>query len=205
MHRRLKRLGFALGVLCLVTAASAQTFSGRLDDPTNTALHSSGGGAPGFGDDYAIANNVALYSFHLTADGTISIASTGFAAGGVDPYFTVFQGSTSVATFLGSNYDRAFSTGGDFSLAAKLSAGDYQFALGTFANMSFAENAGSGTLADGFVGLGQPSSLGNTYYSFTVSTGAVTSPVPESPTTVVLALGLAMTWFTRRPPARSVA
>ena len=36
----------------------------------------------------------------------------------------------------------------------------YRIALGAFANMSFAENLGSGVLGDGFVGLGVPGVLG---------------------------------------------
>jgi len=35
-----------------------------------------------------------------------------------------------------------------------LAAGTYEIAISAFENMSFAENLGSGTLADGFTGLG---------------------------------------------------
>ena len=155
------RMAMAGAVLALAstlgaTPASATTFSGRLDDPGNAALVGSDLGTPDFSDQFAIANNLALYGFTVGTAGLVSIVSTGFVAGGVDPYFSLFTGAGASAAFLDSNYLQAFSTGGDFSYAAVLDAGSYQIALGTFANMSFAENLGTGTLADGFIGLGQP-------------------------------------------------
>ena len=51
--------------------------------------------------------------------------------------------------------------------------------------MSFAENSGSGTLGDGFVGLGDPGSLGDGSYSL-----ALTTPVPEPSGTWLMAFGL---------------
>ena len=87
---------------------------------------------------------MALYTFSVTIPGTVSIVSTGFAAGGVDPYFTLFAGSGDSATFLDSNYAQAISTGGDFTWTSTLAVGTYEIALGAFENMSFAENLGSG-------------------------------------------------------------
>jgi hypothetical protein len=204
MNAPLKTSWLALGLLCLALPAAAQTFSGRFDDPGNTALFSSDLSAASFDDEYAIANNVALYSFTVAVTGSVSIVSTGFAAGGTDPYFTLFQGATGTAAFVDSNYLQAFSTGGDFTYSGVLAAGEYQFALGTFANMSVAENSGSGALSDGFIWLGVPDSLGNMHYSVTVSTGIVTTPVPEPETAALMALGLAMTMsaIARRRRAR---
>jgi len=68
-----------------------------------------------------------------------------------------------------------------------LAAGAYKIALGAFANMSFAENTGAGYLADGFVGLGDPSSFGDGSYRL-----VVTSAVPEPTTWALLAMGLVM-------------
>lgn len=109
----------------------------------------------------------------------VSIQSTGFGAGGADPYFTLFQGSGQTATVLASNYTQAFSTGGDFNYSGSLVAGNYVLALGVFANMSLAENYGSGTLADGFTALGEPGSLGNGEYSVLVQ-GVSSVPVPAA-------------------------
>jgi len=126
-------------------AICAAGITGRLDDPSNPLLVGSDLGAPGFADTATIANNVALYAFTLTASGMVTIQSTGFAAGGVDPYFSLFAGSGNAATFVDSNYAQAFSTGDDFLWSATLAAGAYQLALGAFANLSLAENVGSGS------------------------------------------------------------
>ena len=173
--------------------ASAQTYAGRFDDPGNAALVSSDLNLASFVDEFAVANNVAIYDLVVGTAGTVSIQSTGFGEGGADPYFTLFQGSDGTATFLDSNYLQAFSTGGDFSYSALLAAGEYKIALGVFANMSFAENLGSGTLADGFIGLGVPGSLGDGHYRL-----VVTTPVPEPSTWILLAIGLVVPGFLRR-------
>jgi hypothetical protein len=184
----MNRLGTATACAVLALSAatsSAATLAGRLDDPGNAALAGSDLGAPDFTDEFAIADNVALYGFTVGTSGLVSIVSTGFAAGGVDPYFTLFAGSGVGATFLDSNFAQAFSSGGDFSYSAVLDAGDYEIALGTFANLSFAENLGSGTLADGFIGLGEAGSLGDASYRLVLST-----PVPEPAAGLLFALGL---------------
>ncbi len=158
-------------------ANAAIAFSGYFNDSGNAALVGSVLGPASFGDDYEIANNVALYSLSVPIAGPASFESKGFAAGGADPYFTLFQGSGDTATFFGSNYDQAFSTGGDFILPFTLAAGDYMVAMGVFANMSYAENSGSGTLGDGFAGIGEPDYVGNYYYELEVT--LPTSSVPE--------------------------
>ena len=188
--------GMALVAMATVAGATT-TLAGNLGDPGNGALVGSDLGAPDFTDDNAIANNVALYAFTVTLDGTVSVVSTGFAGGGVDPYFTLFAGTGSTATFVDSNYVQATSTGGDFTWTGSLAAGSYEIALGSFENMSFAENLGSGTLGDGFIGLGDPNSLGDGSYSLTLST-----PVPEPSSAWFIAFGLAAVgtrvWRARR-------
>lgn len=192
-------LASALVIATLLAAAPAwsvpiATFSGYLSDSANSALHASDLGAAQFGDDSAIANNVALYALHLAAAGTVSFTSTGFAAGGVDPYFSLFSGtSAGSATWLDSNYLQAFSTGGDFINSGWLDAGDYTVAIGAFANMSLAENSG-GYLADGFIGLGEAYLLGSSFYSIKVTQtdggggGGGTVPEPASAALVLIAL-----------------
>lgn len=180
------RNGFAGATLALAaTLAGATTYAGNLGDAGNAALVGSDLGAPAFDDANAIANNVALYIF-TTAAGTVSIVSTGFAGGGVDPWFTLFNGSGGTAAFLDSNFVQATSTGGDFTWTGTLAAGTYEIALGSFENMSFAENLGSGTLADGFIALGDPNSLGDGSYSLDLTT-----PVPEPSRSWLIAVGLA--------------
>ena len=187
--------GIALALAA--SMAGAATLSGNLGDSGNGALVGSDLGAPDFTDANSIADNVALYTFTVTHGGTVGIVSTGFAGGGVDPYFTLFTGSGSSATFLDSNYAQATSTGGDFTWSGTLGVGSYEIALGAFENMSFAENLGSGTLGDGFIFLGDPNSLGNGDYALTLTT-----PVPEPTSAWLLAIGLAAlatrAWRARR-------
>jgi MYXO-CTERM domain-containing protein len=179
----------ALLLLLASAAGQAQSvvYGGRLDDPANSALVGSNLGAPSFVDAAAVANNVALYTLNVVSAGMVTIQSTGFAAGGIDPYFSLFKGAGDAATFVDSNYVQAFSTGGDFSYSAVLAAGAYRIAVGAFANMSYAENLGAGTLADGFTGLGSAAALGITLDSYRLQ---VSSPVPEPAGWWLLALGL---------------
>lgn len=180
----------ALVLLCVTLQAEAvdYSFSGRLNDPANTALVDSNLGAAQFSDDGAIANNVALYTFNITASGTVSFTSLGFSGGGIDPYFSLFSGSGNAAGFLGSNYVQAFSTGGDFSFNFVLAPGDYTVAISSFANMSIAENNGVGTLGNGFSGLGQPGVLGTTYYKLNVGIPDRHNGAPEPGTLALLGL-----------------
>jgi hypothetical protein len=185
------------------TSGAATTLSGNLGDAGNGALVGSDLGAPDFTDDNAKANNVALYTFTVAQNGLVSLVSTGFATGGVDPYFTLFTGTGASASFLDSNYTQAFSTGGDFSWSATLAAGSYEIALGSFANMSFAENLGSGTLGDGFTMLGDPNSLFDGSYSLTLTT-AEAPPIAE-PSTAWLLLAGAAVFATRIRRGRQAA
>ena len=52
--------------------------------------------------------------------------------------------------------------------------------MGAYANLSFAENLGVGSLGDGFIGLGQPDFLGNYYYELEVVTPDAAAPEPSS-------------------------
>jgi hypothetical protein len=186
------RIRILVTLICLglmTGAANAGIFSGYFNDQANTALVGSDLGPALFGDDNEIANNVALYSLTVPVAANVTFDCNGFAASGADPYFTLFQGNGSTATFLESNYAQAFSTGGDFLLTYALSTGDYQIAMGVFANMSFAENSGTGNLGDGFTGLGVPYYLGNYYYEMVVT--QETSPVSEPSAILLLGSGLA--------------
>lgn len=195
----------ALALLCAAPQADAVdfSFSGQLNDPTNAALAGSDLGTPQFATDAAIANNVALYTFNVAASGSVSFTSLGFAGGGVDPYFSLFSGSGNAASFIGSNYVQAFSTGGDFAFSFVLAPGDYTISLGSFANMSIAENAGIGTLGDGFSGLGQAGALGSSYYKLNIDVPDRPIGAPEPGTLLLLGiagvvLGIIRYYLSRR-------
>jgi len=175
--------------------AQSVVCSGCLDDPANTALLFSDLTAPSFVDERAVANNVALYALDVQAAGLVSIVSTGFGVGGTDPFFTLFRGADASAPVVGSSYAQALSTGGDFSQSAVLAAGAYRIALGAHANMSLAENLGSGVLGDSFIALGVSDALGDSRYRTVVD---VNAPVPEPAAAWLLAAGMAALQFRRR-------
>jgi hypothetical protein len=161
--------------------ASTVTFKGYLNNSANSALKNTYAappylGLPLFGNDWDIANNVAIYNLSIPVRSTVTFRSTGYAAGGSDPYFALFRGSGDTATFLTSNYTQAFSTGGDFVFSYALGAGNYMVAMGAFANESFAENNGSGTLGNGFTSLGVPDFLRNYFYRLEI-TGIISDPI----------------------------
>jgi len=192
LHRCLRPAAALVLATCAgPVLASVITLSGSLGDPGNTALVASDLGAAQFTDDLAMANNVALYALHVAVAGNVSFSSQGFLPGGIDPYFTLFGGlDRATATFLDSNFLNATTVGGDFTQDLLLAAGDYTVAIGVFENMSYAENQGTGVLADGFTGLGGPPYYGDGSYRFAI-TLPDTVNVPEPGTSL---LGLTAAW-----------
>ena len=203
---------FGLVVVCLqLLVGSAHgatvTLNGYFSASTNEALIASDGyqdfQAARFANDGEIARNVALYAFTVTTGGTFNFDSFGWAAGGAEPFFTIFTGTGTAATFLDSNL---FIPAIDFSLSRTLSVGNYMLALGVWQNMSFAENNPDldPTLGDAFTALGDPGRLGNAYYELGISSddgvgvagpsGIVPpdpTPVPEPSSVLLLGAGLA--------------
>src|SRR5215471_13068495 len=123
------------------------------------------------------ANDVFLFPFTLAgtdlqvqsygyggtanAPGGVNAAGSVIPSGGFDPYLSLFKGMGSSATFLASNDDGLCPPGAPAPACADptlllsgLTPGPYVLALTVFDNFSFAENLGTGTLGDGFIGLG---------------------------------------------------
>jgi hypothetical protein len=151
-------------------------------------------------------NDVFLYAFTLSTASNLTIQSYGYGgsanapgganAGGAviptgdfDTYISLFDGAGPTATFLSSNDDGVCPPGGatvachDSTLAiTALAAGSYTMALSVFDNFSFAENFGSGTLGDGFIGLGDyfdASSQTVRTSNYAVDIGATGLAIPE--------------------------
>jgi hypothetical protein len=159
MEHHMRKLFCILTLLTFTDLASAGflSFTGSLD-PNNP-------------------NDVFITPFTLSSQANLNIQTWGFGgtagapgganaagavilAGGFDPYVSLFTGTGNGATFLASNDDGLCPPGTPFLACAdstlniaNLAAGSYTLALTLPFNFSFAENQGSGTLGDGFIGL----------------------------------------------------
>ncbi len=164
-------------------------------------------------------NDVFLASFTLPAPSAVSIqtwsfgggtnaAGTVIAAGGFDPYVSLFKGSGASATFIASNDDGLCPPGNGATACADstlttglLAAGTYTLALTMPFNFSFAENYGSGTLGDGFIGLdasfddGSCAATCSSAYAADISYAV---PVPEPATWALFGAGAALLALARR-------
>jgi len=177
-------------------------------------------------------NDVYLYTFALSSSTSVTIQSYGYGgsgnapggvnaagtvipAGGFDTYFSLFQGTGNAATFVVSNDDGGCSQAApvngyceDSRLVASLTAGNYTLALTLPFNFSFAENYGSGTLGDGFIGLqgdyydANSGQVRSSNFAFDISGAQSTTPpvttTPEPASVALLGTGIAFTLAARR-------
>ena len=122
--------------------------------------------------------NVVLADFLLTSAGSLTIESFGFGVtgAGIDPYITLYAGSTSTpgaATFVLEH-----SPGGDFLLnSGPLAAGSYVLAISAFNNYGCPFGFAGCSLADGFSGLANLPGGHDTFFDIRVTGDVV--PVPE--------------------------
>jgi hypothetical protein len=156
----------------LALALALSMFALPATPTTITTLSFTGSLDPGNPNDVFFATftlatvsslNIQTYGYGgtLNAPGGVNAAGMVIAAGGFDTYVSLFAGTGPSATFLASNDDGLCPPGHaspachDSTLTLSgLAAGSYTLALSVFDNISFAENLGSGTLGDGFVGFG---------------------------------------------------
>jgi hypothetical protein len=145
------------------------------------------------------AQTVAIQSYGYggsgNAPGGKNGAGNAILPGGFDTYLSLFTGSGPGATFLGSNDDFESSvcapgppdcrdSGGSFDL----SGGTYTLVLSVFDNFSFAENLGTGTLGDGFIGLGSYEGQTSDYALDVSAPGLVVVSTPEPDALLLCAL-----------------
>ena len=134
------------------------------------------------------------------------------AQGGFEPYLSLFDaaGNFLSSTFFGTTCPAGAHTNTvsgfcyDVELdGGTLAPGNYQIAISAFENMSYAENLGTGTLSDGFTGLGNLAAAEDLHYAFDVvltSTVAVPEPSFVWPITGFL---IGFGWMKRRRSTRS--
>jgi hypothetical protein len=184
----------------------------RADPKDGTALHDLGVSLGRLGMiDPAPGNDASALRTHggtAHAPGGTNAAGVVIAAGGFDPYISLFVGAGSTATFLASNDDGGRGPASPDPVCADsrldftvLSAGTYTLALTLPNNFSFAENYGSGTLGDGFIGLqgdyydAASGTVRSSNYAVDITSrgfGSDPSPVPEPGSLSLLATGVFM-------------
>jgi hypothetical protein len=208
----------ALSLLLLIPSlASADTlsFTGNLDpnNPNDVFLTS-------FNLAVTSNLNIQTWSYGGTSDapGGTNAAGMVIPPGGFDTYISLFQGSGPTATFLASNDDGGCGPAAPGPTScedsrldlASLAAGDYTLALTLPFNFSFAENLGSGTLGDGFIGLqgdyfdSGSNEVRTSAYAFDITrTPSETAVTPEPSSFVLLATGLAASFESLRRRSRT--
>jgi hypothetical protein len=138
-------------------------------------------------DSFSVGTASEMQAVTFSYGGGINGAGTSIAQGGFEPYLSLFDSSGNflASTFfgttcpVGANANTSSGQCFDVSLdGGTLLPGTYQIAISAFENMSSAENSGTGTLADGFTGLGTLADGEDMHYAFDVVLTS-TTPVPE--------------------------
>jgi hypothetical protein len=138
-------------------------------------------------DSFVAGTASGMQAITFSYGGGTNGAGTVIPEGGFEPYLSLFDASGNflASTFFGTTCPAGANTNTvsgqcfDESLdGGVLSPGTYQIAISAFENLSFAENLGTGTLADGFTGLGNLNDGEDLHYAYDVILTSA-SPVPE--------------------------
>ena len=196
----------AIFATCSIASASVLSFSGNLR--TDATVLDCG---PGCTLNAASADSdfaqwaAAVYSFSVPTPSLMQAVTVSYADGGFEPYLSLFDGSGNflASTFFGTTCPPGAlvnpTSGACFDVlldGGTLGAGTYQIAISAFENLSFAENFGSGTLADGFTGLGNLADGEDLHYAFNVTLTS-TSSVPEPSSIWLLTAAAILGWLYR--------
>ena len=212
-----------LAVTLLATSVKADVlfFSGDLrSDATFTSCGSGCTLGPGNTDSDYANWAAATYDFVVTTASTVQVVTYGYAGGtsltgaivspgGLEPYLSLFDSSGNFLTssFTGTCPATANTLDGNcfdvqLDTTPLLQPGTYTIALSAWENMSFAENLGTGTLADGFAGLGSLNTGENLDYAFDVilptNIPATSAPEPGTGLLVMVAFGAAAVLHRRK-------
>src|SRR5450756_490538 len=152
-------------------------------------------------DTFTVSTTSTMQAISFSYGGGTNGLGTAIAQGGLEPYLSLFDaaGNFLASTYLGTTCPAGAHTNTlsgqcyDVLLdGGVLAAGTYQIALSAYLNMSFAENYGSGTLADGFTGLGNLLDGEDLHYAFDVdlTSTTTTTPVPEPATGSLVLLAM---------------
>jgi hypothetical protein len=138
--------------------------------------------------------------------GGTSLGGNPVAAGGFEPYLSLFDSSGDflLSTYFGTTCppgaNAVFGNCYDVLLdAGVLAPGSYTLALTAFANLSFAENLGTGTLADGFTGFGNLAAGENLAYAFDLVLPGAAVPEPSSGALVAVCFAALLILRSRAP------
>jgi hypothetical protein len=143
-----------------------------------------------FGDSFTVPVNSFMSAISFSYGGGTNGNGAVIARNGFEPYLSLFNASGAflASTFSGTTCPAGANTNTDTGQCfdvlldgGVLAAGHYSIVISAFENLSFAENAGFGTLADGFTGLGNLAPGEDLHYAFDViltptNTGAVPEP-----------------------------
>ena len=147
--------------------------------------------------DFTVATSSSVQAITFSYGGGTNGNGMAIGAGGFEPYLSLFEASGNflASTFFGTTCPPGANTNPvsgqcyDVLLdAGVLAPGNYAITISAFENLSFAENTGAGTLADGFTGLGNLAPGEDMHFAFDVDlTPATATAVPEPASSALLA------------------
>ncbi len=138
-------------------------------------------------DDFTLSDTSTMQAITFSYGGGVNGNGQTIAQGGFEPYLSLFDASGNflASTFFGTTCSAGANTNtlsgqcfDELLDGGTLAPGTYQIAISAFENLSVAENYGTGTLADGFSGLGNLNAGEDLHYAYDVILTS-TSPVPE--------------------------